>query len=150
MLTVQTNPAIHYRAYTVGGRQVPPQGYPVREGALLVLVINPDGITLGGDFEGVHVPANSSIAAGFYNIEVINNSGEPTGEELVISFRSAEPLPPVGPEEKFLFICEAESDTFGSGLAQGITNPQVIHEDDNAIVQSNVRTVITFSNLGGL
>lgn len=40
---------INYRAYTVAGMKVPSAGWPVRDGGWLVSVLNPNGITLGGN-----------------------------------------------------------------------------------------------------
>ena len=144
VLTVRTNEAINYRAYTIGGRRVHQNGYPIREGAILVLVTNPDGITLGGDFEGVHLEAGGSIAAGFYNIQVTGRDGKPTGRKMIVGFRSAAPLPPIVALSTFPFVCEAESEEFGVGLAQGINNAQLIGEGVDTMLQSSVRTVLTF------
>ncbi len=99
------------------------------------------------------MPANASVVFGIYNIEVTTEGGEPTGEEIIIHFRSAQPLPPAPPDAalvaQFSFFCELSSDEFGSGLAQGIANPKIIGEGDDQFLKANVRNVLTFSDLGG-
>ncbi len=153
VLTMESNPARNYRAYTVGGRQVPSQGFEVREGVVFTVVTKPEGIMLGGEFQGVHLPATASVVFGIYNIEVTTDDGEPTGEEMIIHFRSAQPLPPAPPDAALVaqisIFCEIFSDEFGAGLAQGIANPKIIGEGDDQFLKSNTRNVLTFSALGG-
>ncbi len=72
------DPRIEYRAYTIAGRDVPAEGWVVRDGGWSV-VIGDGGAVLngawGGD-EGVEVPAGSIIVFGDYNID--------TGEEPIL------------------------------------------------------------------
>lgn len=120
VLTFMTNPAANYRAYTVGGRKVPKQGWPIREGAIMVVVTNPAGLDLGGEFAGTHLPVNGFVPVGFYNIEVTNKHGVPTGEEIIIEFQASQPMIPIGGAfGQLSAFCEIENEQWGKGSRKG-------------------------------
>lgn len=142
-----TNPAIDYHVAFFSGRKVPPSGWQVREAFLTVVVTNPAGYTLGGEFAGVHVPAGTIVGGGgIYNIEVTDKFGDPTGEEVVIDFTTVQPVEPVT-GGRAAFFCDVENDELGVGLAQGVNALVPI---GGGMVQANVRNVFTFNEDGGL
>jgi hypothetical protein len=146
-----TSPAIGYHAVVFSDRKVPAQGWPVREGFLNVVVVNPAGLTLGGEHAGIHVPAGTIVGGGgMYNVQVTNKQGVPTGEEIVLDFETQEPMW-LNPSNKYAFgfgfFCELDSEDYGDGLAQGIIT--LIPQPDGSL-KTNARNVLTFSDQGGL
>jgi hypothetical protein len=139
------DPRIEYRAYVISGERVPPEGFTVHDGGWIALVTNPNGTTLGGAFAGVHVPLNTVLSFGDYNVEVTKKGkGGPKPDPIVIHYRCNTPLVPTlsGGE---VFDCALESDDFGAGIAQGVTTPVI----EDGSLQPNGRTVLTFSAQGG-
>jgi len=146
---VHTNPDLDYRAVAVGDRAVPQEGWVNREGAIQIVVTNPNGITLGGEFAGVHVPAGGFFAAGIYNVEVTDKHG-PTGEELVLNFASSIPITPAF-DQSFGFSCLLDSDLFANdGLAQGHGAVVPVTRNGNPFLKANFRNILTFTDDDGL
>jgi hypothetical protein len=56
---VQLDPRFNFRAYTVSDEVVPTEGWEVFDGGWAVFVVNPEGMVLGGEFAGVHVPVGT-------------------------------------------------------------------------------------------
>jgi hypothetical protein len=112
------NPSFGYRTYSFSGLPVPSSGYEVRDGGWLTEVIDPAGIKLGGEFEGITVPVGTIVVFGDYNIAVTNRSGD-VDKEIIISYRSGIPIVPQQ-DGSFLFRCELKFDKdFSDGLAMG-------------------------------
>jgi hypothetical protein len=131
------DPRNEYRAYVVGNREVPAEGWVVRDGGWSLAVMNPAGLTLGGEFEGVQVPQGTMMVFGDYNID--------TGAEpIIIRYQSGEPIVPQD-AGWIAFRCELISEEFGRGLAQGISARV---ELENGLVNANIRNVLTFPGLG--
>lgn len=154
LLSFMVDPRWNYRVYSWGGRPVPPEGYQVRDGGFLLRITDPDGYTLGGEREGVHVPANARALVGDYNILVERPSRRPgttsgaadhrPREEVVISYRADTFMTP-NQFGDIAFSCQLSDDGFASGettgFAQGFAN-QTIGPD--GFIDINVRNVLTF------
>jgi len=131
------DPRWEYRAYTVAGRDVPAEGWVVRDGGWRVDV-GEGGATLtgtwGGD-EGINVPAGSFVVFGDYNID--------TGEEpIIIHYESGEPILPPGPGGVMAFSCALSHPEWGEGQANGtILAPE---EQEDGTVKVSIRNVLTF------
>ena len=132
------DPRNEYRVYAIGGRDVPTEGWVIRDGGWMLAITNPDGVTLGGEFDGVTVPQGTMMVFGDYNIDTVD------GDPIIIHYRSGEPIVPQS-AGWIAFRCELHSDEFGYGLAQGISEPVV---DENGVVTANVRNILTFPVLG--
>ena len=130
------DPRNDYRAFVVAGRDVPPEGWAVRDGGWSVAVVNPDGLALGGEYDGVHVPQGSMMVFGDYNIDV------PGEDPIIIHYQSGGPIIPS--DQGIQFHCELISEDFGSGLAQGISAGAV---QADGLYHANVRNVLTFPGL---
>jgi hypothetical protein len=146
-----TSPAIGYHAVAWSDRKVPEEGWPIREGFLNMVVTNPAGLDLGGEFTGIHVPMGTIIGGGgMYNLQVTDKHGNATGEEIVLDFDTQEPMW-LNPSNHFAFgfgfFCELNSEEYGDGLAQGIIT--LIPQPDGSL-KTNARNVVTFSDMGGL
>lgn len=132
---------IDYRVHTFGGRRVPPEGWPMRDGGFALVAVDPAGVTLGGDFAGLTVPAGTVLAFGFYKIQIpAPGPGAPAPEPIVFHYRSADPMLTTSVGTAVLG-CEIFSDELGSGTAQGIAS-QILLPDGTA--QANFRNVMTF------
>jgi hypothetical protein len=146
-----TSPVIGYHAVAFSDRKVPTEGWPVREGFLNFIVVDPAGLDLGGDFAGIHVPAGTIIGGGgTYNVGITDKQGDLTGEEIVLDFDTQEPMwqnPSNHYAFGFGFFCELNSEEYGDGLAQGIIT--LIPQPDGSL-KTNARNVLTFSDQGGL
>lgn len=132
---LEVDPRNRMRAYTISGVHVPRRGWKVRDGGWGVFVINPEGVTLGGEFEGMHIPVNSGMVYGEYNIRV------PFKENIVIQYESDFPFI----ADQFgagAIRCKLFSEDFGEGLAGGIVNPVFL--DDNFLIQQDIRNILTF------
>lgn len=142
-ISFYADPRINYRAYVISGKRVPTAGYEVHDGGWIALVTNPNGITLGGQYAGMHVPLYSVFSFGDYSIEVIKPNGQP-GHPIVIHYQCNDPLVPLfnGGE---VFQCDLYSEKFGVGRGQGMTAPII----EAGILKPNGRTVLTFSDSGG-
>ena len=144
------DPRKEYRAYVISGKRVPSRGYVVRDGGIMAVVVNPEGLVLGGEFEGVWVPPGTAIVFGNYNILVDRTFKTPSGRvfkkgsEIVIRYKAAGPIF-VTPEGFFEITCELEHEEWGSGLAQGNWKPQLL---EDGRIKSFVRNILTFPGLG--
>jgi hypothetical protein len=130
------DPRNEYRAYVIAGRDVPPEGWTVRDGGWSAAVVNPDGLTLGGEYDGVHVPQGAMMVFGDYNIDV------PGEDPIIIHYQSGGPIFPT--DQGIQFHCELISEDFGQGLAQGISAGAV---QADGLFHANVRNVLTFPGL---
>jgi hypothetical protein len=139
------DPRNEYRAYVVSEERVPSSGWVVRDGGWSASVVDPEGITLGGEFAGVHVPQGTAFAFGDYNILRTLPSGKEI-EPILIHYESGGPIIPNADKAGgFMFRCDLISEEFGHGLAQGIVAGVTLPDGS---FQQNVRNVLTFPGLG--
>jgi hypothetical protein len=146
------NPVHNYRAYTISEESVPAEGWVVRDGGFSATVIAEDGVTLGGEFEGTHVPQGTTVVFGDYNILVTGSgkSGEHRDQrEIILHYRSGDPLI-VDRFGVMHFTCglvDSETDLGiteddWDGMAQGVVRPP--HELPDGTVKVSIRNVLTF------
>lgn len=135
------DPREEYRAYVSSGEEVPSEGWVVRDGGFMLMFS--EETTLYGEYggeEGKTIPAGSMLVYGEYNID-----RTPSGEEpLIIHYRSASPVVMNPYEPGFKFDCIIISEEFGTGRAQGLSNPQMV----DGQYQANIRTQLTFPAYG--
>ena len=148
------DPRASYRAYVMAGNYVPKEGYEVRDGGWMLQVLDPAGITLGGEFEGQVVPAGSFALIGEYNILI---EGRRRSTEKVISYRAGRMVLPTaaGPsifscdlkqgrlEESEIAFMHIEHTGLAQGTVEGVAN-------SDGTVTTNLRNSITFSDNSGL
>ena len=140
------NPELGYRVYHLAGRKVPPEGWELQDGSINVTVVDPDGITLGGEFAGVHVPVGTLFPYGFYVIRPqppANGNPNPQGPQwdpILIHFRAFEPML-TGPTGSATIRCELFSEEFGTGLAQGIFSALSLPDGNVRVMARNVMTL---------
>ena len=147
------DPRNEYRAYTVSEMMVPSAGWVVRDGGWRMAVTDPNGITLGGEFAGLHVPVNSVAVFGEYNIAVTGpgKSGDnPKLDPIIIHYQSGSMIVRHPDADGIMFRCELflgdyDDTNAPRGLAQGISAGQTLANDQ---FKANIRNVLTFSGLG--
>jgi len=140
MTGFQIDPAADYRAILASGQgKGPGLGWPIIDGGWAVAVVNPDGVDLGGDFAGTHVPAGTMFAhGGSYVIK----RGKYV-KDIVIDYQSRGPMQPVG--RGGVINCEVTSAMYGKGVAWGYFE---FHALSNGQTAAQVRNVVTFPGLG--
>lgn len=150
------DPRVDFRAQVITGVFVPRSGFVVRDGAWVVAIIDPNGYELGGEFTGVTVPAGSSTFIGEYNILTIRHRR--IVREIDISYRANQFIVPdvrgnspffndarMGRlDETHLFDLSVPA----TGRAQGIVGGPAFTPE--GLFKANLRTVLTFSDQGGL
>src|SRR4051812_19912787 len=94
-ISFYVDPRINYRAYVISGERVPTAGYQVYDGGWIALVTNPNGLTLGGQYAGLHVPFYSVFSFGDYSIEVTKPGNGPQPPPIVIHYQCNDPLIPL-------------------------------------------------------
>jgi hypothetical protein len=100
----------NYRVISMSDRMVSPAGWPTSDASRAIFVLDPAGLELGGEFEGVVAPVGSALTFGRYVIH------PDEGEPIHIDFQSANymPITNVGTG---VAHCELFSDTLGVGEA---------------------------------
>jgi hypothetical protein len=152
------DPRNEYRAYFISGKDVPPEGWVVRDGGFMVAIGDDGsgGTTLHGTWGGAAgrwVPKGSFVVFGDYNIAVTGpGRGDGNDKEvrkpILIHYESAEPIIPNPYQAGILFQCRLSSNDFndfGGGLAQGISIP---HKTADGRTIANIRNILTFPGLG--
>lgn len=91
MVPFMLDPRWEYRAYNSSGEHIPPEGWVVRDGGYQLVVIDPNGINLGGEFTGQHAPMGAAAAFGKFNIRR-GPGNAPRHDDLVIHYQSREPV----------------------------------------------------------
>ena len=128
------DPRADYRVVTMANRAVPPEGWPVSDAYYGVIITDPAGYALGGEFTGFTAPVGSALAYGRYQIET------DTGESIPIAFQSASPFT-FDAFGNMSFRCELRSDELGSGEASGIWHGT---QASNGDFRVDLRNVLTF------
>lgn len=134
------DPRWDYRVYTWSGRDVPSEGYDVRDGGWAVRITNPGGYTLGGELDGVKVEQGDMAVFGNYNILISN---EDEDEEVVLHYR-ANSFMEINELGNMYIDCQMARDGFADGqegAAQGLGNVTLTDEGD---VDTTMKNVITF------
>lgn len=136
----QIDPATDYRAIMMTGKNNNPgKGYPVLEGGFIVVVTDPAGLDLEGEFQGTHVPAGTVFAAeGTYLIQRGHDQ-----KDIVINFQSRGPNMPVG--TGLAVNCEVSHPEWGNGVGWGYFE---LHKLKNGQISAQGRNVLTFPGLG--
>jgi len=137
LVDFMVDPRNEYRAYVSSEVAIPSEGWIVRDGGWMLSVTDPDGLDLGGEFEGTHVPQGAIFVFGEYNIDV------PGDEPIIVHYQSGQPI--VATASGMMFLCETYHPEWGWGRAQGISAPVTL---EDGRTQANIRNVLTFSGFG--
>ena len=143
-LNSMTDPRMNYRNYIAGQKWVPPEGWFFFNGGWVIIVTDPNGYTLGGEWDGFHVGPDTLLFFGNYHILETNKSGQVVNR-VNIFFRSTSPLN-FDTRGEGSFRCELSLDgqdfpTGVHGQAQGLS---AIYQVSPTAVKYNIRNVLTF------
>lgn len=136
------DPRWNYRVYTWSGRNVPSRGFEVRDGGWAIMISDPDGYTLGGELDGVHVDAGSMAVFGNYDILTANPAGR--GEESVVLHYRANSFMELNDIGNLYIDCQMSREGFSAGqegTAQGLGGFTI---DEDGVLHFNSKNVITF------
>jgi roadblock/LC7 domain-containing protein len=91
MVPFMLDPRWEYRVYNSSAEFVPQNGWVVRDGGYQLVVVDPEGVTLGGEFDGHH--ANMGALAAFGKYSIVRGPGNsPRKSDLIIHYQSREPV----------------------------------------------------------
>ncbi len=137
------DPRMNYRNYLAAGKKIPAEGWHIYDGGWVIVVTDPNGYTLGGEWEGYHTEIGTLLFFGNYHIMETNSAGRVVNE-VDIYYRAGGPL---NPDTGFdaSFACELSLDgqdfpTGVQGIAQGITSAVPVGETGTKITVRNVMT----------
>jgi len=133
------NPDYQYRLFMADGVGPNSDGWLIRDGGFLAIVVDPQGIELGGNHVGVTARASFVFMYGEYNILKTNSEGLPM-EEMIIHFRSTTPAI-IREDGSLDFRCSLFHEQWGEGTAHGTT---VLDPILGGKLRGNGRTVVTF------
>jgi hypothetical protein len=139
------DPRANYRIYTMAGEKIPAHGWEIRDGGFVALVIDPEGVELGGEFtgSGLAIQPGGMLVYGNYNIQKTNSHGKPKGE-IVYSYRSDMPMI-VNDWGELVVNCQISIDGFTDGehdgKAQGMGLPLVPDAHGFTLSWRNVLTL---------
>lgn len=144
---VEITPDIRYRVTAESGEFVPRDGFYMDDVAWVFNVVNPQGVTLGGEFAGRVVPFGTMVAYGEYYIHRTKKMGKKTmHHNSLIHYQSIKPLVPE--QDGFVILaCELSSEEYGDGMAMGVVTPFPL--SDGRMVY-NITTTLTFPKWGKL
>lgn len=126
-------PEREYRAYTIGGMRVPPEGYVVRDSSFGVRL--EPGIVLHGEYggeQGKVAERGGSVVFGDYNILAPGPGNSGNDRTIEIRFKSGGPIAP-NADGVTVFVCDLVSEQWGEGQARGVVTPN-----------GEIRNVLTF------
>lgn len=133
------DPRQDYRAFVFSGECAPNEGYEVRDGGFILGVIDPEGVQLGGEFEGQKAPAGSGALFGLYNVLVTG----PNAREEIIRYKAVSLGSSAG---GFAVVdCDLQHPVWGEGLAQGLGSNRMLKDGR---IKAVIRNVLTFPPLG--
>jgi hypothetical protein len=141
-------PKAEYRAYSITGFEIPPEGWVVRDGGFMSVIpdVADGGMMLHGVYGGVEgkfVPAGSFIVFGQYNIAITSKDTADI-TPMIIHYESTHPIIPDPINEGMAFLCKTIA-PWGEGTAQGIAYDFV-----NAVgwTQANIRNIHSYPPYG--
>lgn len=136
------DPRWNYRVYTWSGRNVPAEGFEVRDGGWAIMISDPDGYTLAGELDGVHVDAGSMAVFGNYDILTTNPAGG-RQEPVVLHYR-ANSFMEINDIGNLSIDCQMSRDGFAAGqegAAQGLAGVTI---DVDGLLHFTSKNIVTF------
>lgn len=145
------DPRNEIRAYSMAGTRIHRRGWQVLDGGWLLIVTDPEGVELGGEYEGLHVAANTVFGYGKYLVQARTRHGRFLAD-IEIDYQARGPIsfvqgfPWVGNCEVIRTKINGHPTQWGLGQAQP---SQVVKEFPNGEVKLSYRNIITFGAGGG-
>lgn len=135
------NPDFQYRTRIATGMDVSEDGWIIRDGGFRLMIMDPEGIDMGGEWEGKHADHMNAFFFGNYNILATNSRGRPQ-EEIIVHYKASEPaiMNDAGGME---FKCEMFNEDWGTGLGLGLLTVVPLN-DGSGRMRGNARNTLTF------
>ncbi|MEN0060560.1 MAG: hypothetical protein AAGA48_00345 [Myxococcota bacterium] len=129
----RVDPRADYRVFALPDREVSAEGWRIDDAAFSAVVVDPNGLPLGGVYEGMVQPPGVLGTYGYYRLHA--DEGEP----LLIQYESDGPGT-VDALGRGLFHCRLSSEVLGTGLARVVYD--VTQTPDGAAIYdiANVQT----------
>jgi len=139
------NPDFEYRVQIATGKGANSEGWIIRDGGYRLLILDPNGIDMAGEFEGQHADPLNAMFFGDYNILVTDKRNRPV-DELIIHYQANEPAV-IHANGSMDFRCEMISEKLGTGLGSGTLMLSTL---SNGHIRGNGRNVLTFPGVSTL
>lgn len=145
------DPRNDIRAYSMAGTRIHRHGWHVLDGGWLLIVTDPNGIELGGEYSGLHVGPNTVFSRGKYLVQARTRHGRFLAD-IEIDYQARGPisfvpgLPFVGNCEIIHTTINGEPTSWGIGQAQP---SQVALETSTGEVKLSYRNILTWGAGGG-
>ncbi|WP_133719085.1 hypothetical protein [Methylocaldum gracile] len=140
----QMDPRINLHIIAAAGEKLPPEGWNVRDGGWIAMIMDPNGFDLGGELgAGQHVPMGTFFVFAEYSIQVTDQHSHKNRKPIVLQVHSVRPQIP-GSQG---FQCELIHKDHGLGLVQGWA--EAIMRPDG-LTKMNITGVLTFPGLGNV
>ncbi len=145
------DPRNDIRAYSMAGTRIHREGWTVLDGGWLLIVTDPEGVELGGEYAGLHVGPNTVMGHGKYLIQARTRNGGFLAD-IALDYQARGPIsfvqgfPWVGNCEVFRTTIDGETIDWGVGQAQP---SQVVIPMPANEVKLSYRNIITFGAGGG-
>ena len=139
-----SDPRFTYRNYVAARKRAPADGWYVYDGGWVVIVVDPNGYTLGGEWAGFHVEPNALIFFGNYQVIETNKRGK-VKNRVNIFYRSSGPVNfDVRGEASFRCDLNLDGPDFPNG-AQGVAQGySTLLQLGPSLFKVNLRNVLTF------
>ncbi|MFQ3245524.1 MAG: hypothetical protein ACI9WC_001530 [Arenicella sp.] len=145
MVPFMIDPRWEYRMYWNSDRRSPRRGRVVRDGGFQLVVVDPNGVELGGEFAGSQVPQGSAAAYGIYNVKARRKHRQ----DLILPYQSRQPVLQnngfplsVNNQGSLIAPFEVMHPHFGEGWAFAHIFTST---SSDGMFQANIRNVLTFS-----
>ena len=146
----QTNRSSNYRAVYISDEPPTREGWEVVDTGWILVVTDPSGMTLGGEFAGTQVEAGTVMLYGEYyivppsDLRDLRRNRRCQAEPIHLRYQAGNPVK-VNQFGEIVFSCEVFHPEWGRGFAQGITYPTI---RPDGLQKQNTRNIVTFSPYG--
>ena len=145
------DPRNNIRAYSMAGTRIHRQGWEVLDGGWLLIVTDPEGIELGGDYAGLHVGPNTVFSRGKYIVQARTRHGRFLAD-IEIDYQARGPIAFI-PGLPFVGNCEIIGTTINGELVDwglGQAQPsQIAVEVSTGESKMSYRNILTWGAGGG-
>ena len=145
------DPRNEIRAYSMAGTRIHRQGWEVLDGGWLLIVTDPEGVELGGEYAGFHVGPNTVFGRGKYLVRARTRHGRFLAD-IEIDYQARGPIgfapgfPFVGNCEIISTTINGESVNWGLGQAQPSQVALLMPTGESKL---SYRNILTYGAGGG-
>ena len=133
------NPDFEYRLQIATGMKATSEGWVIRDGGFRLMILDPEGLDLGGEFSGHHADQFNAMFFGNYNILATKQNGKPK-EEIIVHYKSRQPAI-IAADGSMTFRCDMYNEEWGEGLGLGTLTVEPL---EDGRMRGNARNVLSF------